>query len=68
MTIVLIAFALYLLAAGLLTRAVLRDGNQSPARWLLPALAAVALHAGYHVLVAFRTRAGRTCTSSRHCR
>ncbi|RBC42467.1 inner membrane protein YpjD, partial [Xanthomonas oryzae pv. oryzae] len=49
MTIALIAFALYLLATALLTRAVLRDGNQAPARWLAPALAAVALHAGYHV-------------------
>ncbi|MGX1995241.1 cytochrome C assembly family protein [Xanthomonas axonopodis pv. cassiae] len=58
MTIVLIAFALYLLATALLTRAVLRDGNQSPAHWLAPALAAVALHAGYHVLVAVRTAGG----------
>ncbi|RBE70993.1 inner membrane protein YpjD, partial [Xanthomonas oryzae pv. oryzae] len=58
MTIALIAFALYLLATALLTRAVLRDGNQAPARWLAPALAAVALHAGYHVLVAMRTAGG----------
>lgn len=58
MTIVLIAFALYLLATALLTRSVLRDGNQAPARWLIPALAAVAVHAGYHVLVALRTAGG----------
>ncbi len=58
MTIVLIAIALYLLATVLLTRAVMRDGNQTQRGWLLPALAAVALHAGYHVLVALRTAGG----------
>ena len=49
MTIVLITIAFYLVATALLVAGVRRDA--SPARhWLLPALAAVALHAAAHVL------------------
>lgn len=49
MTIVLIATALYLTAAGLLVTGVRRDAG--PARiWLIPALGAVALHGTTHLL------------------
>ncbi len=49
MTIVLIAVALYLLAAGWLVAAVRRD-DAAGRGWLLPASAAVLLHASAHVL------------------
>lgn len=48
MTFVLIAVALYLIAAGLLVRSVAR-GPESGRIWLLPAVAAVAIHAAVHV-------------------
>lgn len=48
MTFVLIAAALYLVAAGLLVRSVAR-GPDSARLWLLPAIAAVATHAAVHV-------------------
>jgi len=49
MTLVLIAIVLYLVAAALLVTGVLRDAR--PARlWLVPALAAVTLHAAAHVI------------------
>ena len=58
MTIVLIAVLLYLAASALLVRALGRnDGVTSPA-WLWPALPAMLLHGGYHVLVAMRTTGG----------
>ena len=57
MTIVLIAILAYLLASGLLLRSVAHDGSAAGA-WRWPALAAVALHAGYHALVAWRTSGG----------
>jgi ABC-type uncharacterized transport system permease subunit len=49
MTIVLIAVALYLVATGLLVANVRRD-NGSARQWLLPAIAAVALHVTVHAL------------------
>jgi len=55
---VFIATALYLLATGLLVSHVAREGRSSPTPWMLPAAAAVLLHAGYHVLVAMRTAGG----------
>jgi ABC-type uncharacterized transport system permease subunit len=58
MTIVLIAALLYLLATGLLIRG-LTAGASAPARgWLVPAVTAEVLHAGYHVLVALNTVGG----------
>ena len=58
MTIVLIAALAYLAAAGLLVRALGR-GEPAPGRgWLAAAVPAVALHAGYHLLVAWRTPGG----------
>jgi ABC-type uncharacterized transport system permease subunit len=50
MTIVLIATALYLLAAGLLVMDVRRDPAASARHWWLPATGGVALHAITHVL------------------
>lgn len=49
MTIVLIAIALYLAAAGLLVTGVRRDAT-SARLWLMPALGAVSLHAATHLL------------------
>lgn len=49
MTIVLIAIVLYLSAAGLLVVGVRRDAGPTRS-WLLPALAAVTLHASTHLL------------------
>ncbi len=49
MTIVLIAFVLYLLAAGLLVRG-LASASTLGVGWLAPAIAAVALHALAHVM------------------
>ena len=49
MTIVLITIALYLAAAALLVAGVRRDANAAR-HWLLPALAAVTLHAAAHLL------------------
>ena len=49
MTIVLIALALYLLAAGWLVAAV-RRGDADARGWLLPANAAVLLHGAAHFL------------------
>jgi len=58
MTIVLIAALAYLAAAGLLVRA-LGQGEPAPGRgWLVAAVPAVVLHAGYHLLVAWRTPGG----------
>ena len=48
MTIVLIAIAAYLLAAGLLVAQVARDSRTTHG-WLLPAVAGVVLHAAHHV-------------------
>lgn len=53
MTIVLIAVALYLAAAGLLVVGVRRQTGRMPTPWWLPAAAAVVLHAAAH-LVAWR--------------
>ena len=58
MTIVLIASALYLLAAGLLVRGLAADSRGEPGRgWLLSASGALALHAIAHVM-AWRTGGG----------
>lgn len=52
-----LAFALYLLAAGLLVRSVAQD--RVPASdWLWPSIAGVLLHGAYHLLVAWRTPGG----------
>ncbi len=56
MTIVLITAGLYLAAALMLVSGVARDRRRGHG-WLFPALAAVALHAGYHVL-AWRNAGG----------
>jgi ABC-type uncharacterized transport system permease subunit len=58
MTIVLISLALYLIAAALLVRGVAREGAAPGKGWLFAALPALALHAGYHTLVAMRTAGG----------
>jgi len=58
MTIVLIAVAAYLAAALLLVRAVARDRIDAARAWLAPALLAAALHAAYHLAVAWRTAGG----------
>lgn len=55
MTIVLIAIALYLAATVLLVRSVAREPGGI---WLWPAVAAVALHGGYHLWVALHTAGG----------
>jgi len=57
MTIVLIAIACYLLAALLLVRGVMHGDRRISRAWLLPALPAVALHAGFHLL-AWRSAGG----------
>ncbi|WP_313435458.1 cytochrome c biogenesis protein CcsA [Stenotrophomonas sp.] len=58
MTIVLIAVLLYLAASALLVRALGRDDASGSPTWLWPALPAMLLHGGYHVLVAMRTTGG----------
>lgn len=58
MTIVLIAALAYLTAAALLYRAMGQPDPQPGRGWLAAALPAVALHAGYHLLVAWRTPGG----------
>ncbi|CAN7173451.1 cytochrome c biogenesis protein CcsA [Pseudoxanthomonas sp. LjRoot168] len=58
MTVILIAVALYLLAAGLLVRSVARDTGEASRPWVWPALGAVVLHGAYHLLVAWRTPGG----------
>ncbi|MBD9479874.1 cytochrome c biogenesis protein CcsA [Pseudoxanthomonas sp. PXM02] len=58
MTVILIAVALYLLAAALLVRSVTRDAGDAPRPWVWPALGAVLLHGTYHLLVAWRTPGG----------
>jgi len=58
MTIVLIAIMLYLLASGWLVRGLAGGHMPLPRGWLWPAIGAVALHAGYHLLVAWRTAGG----------
>ncbi|WP_372014991.1 cytochrome C assembly family protein [Pseudoxanthomonas sp. 10H] len=58
MTIVLIAVTAYLAAALLLLRAVARKEAAPSRAWLLPALAGVLLHGGYHLGVAWRTPGG----------
>lgn len=57
MTIVLVAIALYLLAAILLVAGALRPQAHGTRGWLAPALPAVALHALYHLL-AWRAAGG----------
>ena len=52
------AIALYLVATGLLVRAVALDKVALSRSWLWPALAAVLLHGAYHLLVAWRTPGG----------
>lgn len=58
MTIVLISLALYLIATALLVRGVAREPAVPGTGWLVAALPALALHAGYHVGVAMRTAGG----------
>ncbi len=58
MWISLVAIALYLLATGLLVRAVAQDAVAASRTWLWPALGAVLLHGTYHLLVAWRTPGG----------
>lgn len=58
MTIVLIAVALYLAAAAGLVRGAVRDASAARRGWLWPALGALALHAAYHLVVAWRTTGG----------
>ncbi|MFT4248576.1 MAG: cytochrome c biogenesis protein CcsA [Pseudomonas sp.] len=58
MTIVLIAIALYLLAAGLLVGNVARDDGTPHHGWQVPALGAIVLHGAYHVIVATRIAGG----------
>lgn len=58
MTIVLIAIALYLLAAGLLVGNAARDDGRPHHGWQIPALGAIVLHAAYHVTVATRIAGG----------
>ncbi len=50
MTIVLIAVALYLLSTGMLVMNVMRDARRLTRGWMLVALPAAAMHAGYHLL------------------
>lgn len=50
MTIVLIAAALYLAAAGLLVGTLAHNRQREASPWLLPGLAAIALHAVAHLL------------------
>ena len=58
MTIVLIAVVLYLSATGWLMHTALREGLGRSRAWLWPALVAVALHASYHLTVAWRMPGG----------
>ncbi len=58
MTIVLIATLSYLLATGLLVRGLAAGQTSPPRSWLWPAAGAVALHGGYHLLVALRMAGG----------
>lgn len=58
MTIVLIAVLCYLAATALLVRAAAQSALDTRRGWLWPALAAVVLHGGYHLLVAWRTVGG----------
>jgi len=58
MTIVLIAILGYLAATALLVRAAAQSALDARRGWLWPALAAVILHGGYHLLVAWRTAGG----------
>jgi ABC-type uncharacterized transport system permease subunit len=57
MTIVLIAIALYLLAAGLLVLGVSQGNGHRMRLWLLPAVTAVAMHGTAH-LIAWRNAGG----------
>jgi len=58
MTIVLIATLSYLLATGLLVRAMATQEGPQARTWLWPALLAMLLHGGYHVSVALATAGG----------
>ncbi len=58
MGFILPAIAFYLLATLLLVRAVGRDAVGPSRSWRWPALAAIALHAGYHLWIAWRTPGG----------
>lgn len=52
------AVASYLVATGLLLRAVAQDRVDGNRGWLWPALAGVLLHGAYHLMVAWRTPGG----------
>ena len=58
MWITLASIAFYLLAAGLLVRAVARDRLGASRGWLWPALGGVLLHGGYQAAVAIHTAGG----------
>ena len=58
MTIVLIAAALYLVSTALLIRGLAGERSPPPRNWLVPTIAAVLLHAGYHLMVAMKTAGG----------
>lgn len=55
MTIVLIVVVLYLIAAALLARASLQQPHGGGHGWMWAAVPALLLHAGYHLLVAWRS-------------
>ena len=55
MTIVLIVAILYLIAAALLARASLQQPHGGGRGWMWAAVPALLLHAGYHLLVAWRS-------------
>lgn len=58
MTIVLIAVVAYLVATLMLVQAVARDRLERGRGWLWAAWPAIALHAAYHLVVAWRTAGG----------
>ena len=58
MWISFVAIALYLIATGLLVRAVARDKVATSRNWRWPALGGVITHGAYHLLVAWKTPGG----------
>lgn len=58
MGLILPAIVFYLLATVLLVRAIGRETTGPSRSWRWPALAAIALHAGYHLWIAWRTPGG----------
>jgi ABC-type uncharacterized transport system permease subunit len=58
MTTVLIAALLYLIATGLLVRSVMAEQPRTGKPWLWAALAAIAVHAGYHIYGALLSPGG----------